>query len=331
MKLLLSIIIPIYNTPCEKLQRCFASVQGIQTNTYECILVDDGSCKEIGQYAKKYASTSETFKYFRKENGGVSSARNVGIEAAAGEYIYFVDSDDAIEPQIFDVFLSGNHSEDICFTDLLCINGEKKSCWKVLDTRKITYEKLALRLFRDGGINGPCCKFIKKSFLYQYGIRFQEEMVTAEDRMFLIDMLLCDPSVAYLDEVSYYYYREVQTGIERVGKYSTVFLYNNKDVYRKEKILAGKIRNSTEIKKINVWLADRFCKDIFDIVLEMTEAGIRPQDVEQDIENVISFADMNDASIKTRIRQELLLRKHWKMLRLLAVIRRKYLRARGLH
>ena len=97
MKLLLSIIIPIYNTPCEKLQRCFASVQGIQTNTYECILVDDGSCKEIGQYAKKYASTSETFKYFRKENGGVSSARNVGIEVAAGEYIYFVDSDDAIE------------------------------------------------------------------------------------------------------------------------------------------------------------------------------------------------------------------------------------------
>ena len=155
--------------------------------------------------------------------------------------------------------------------------------------------------------------------------------MTAEDRMFLIDMLLCDPSVAYLDEVSYYYYREVQTGIERVGKYSTVFLYNNKDVYRKEKILADKIRNAIEMRKMNVWLTDCFCKGIFNIVLEMTEAGIRLQDVEQDIKSVISFADMNGASIKTRIRQNLLLKKHWKILQLLAVLRRKYLRVRGVH
>ena len=87
----LAIIIPIYNTHKEKLERCFESVNAIRSESYECILVDDGSDQETSEYLNKYSERNSNFRYIRKENGGVSSARNVGIERALEEYICFAE------------------------------------------------------------------------------------------------------------------------------------------------------------------------------------------------------------------------------------------------
>lgn len=91
----LSIIIPVYRTH-DTLQRCMESILGQTFTDYEVILVDDGSPDDCPQLCDEYAEKDKRISVIHKENGGLSAARNAGIAQARGEYITFVDSDDAI-------------------------------------------------------------------------------------------------------------------------------------------------------------------------------------------------------------------------------------------
>ncbi len=93
----LSIIIPIYNVEAT-LQRCLDSIISQDIPDSEMILVDDGSTDNSVQIAHNYANTYHFITCFHKNNGGLSDARNYGIERARGEYITFVDSDDTVKP-----------------------------------------------------------------------------------------------------------------------------------------------------------------------------------------------------------------------------------------
>ena len=93
----LSIIIPVYRTQAT-LQRCIASILRQSFTDYEMILVDDESPDQCPQLCDDYAKQDNRIKVIHKKNGGLSAARNAGLEMAQGEYITFVDSDDAIAP-----------------------------------------------------------------------------------------------------------------------------------------------------------------------------------------------------------------------------------------
>lgn len=95
MKGLVSVIIPIYNVE-HYLERCLESICRQTYRQLEVLLINDGSTDGSGRIASKYASRDGRFTLYNKENGGLSSARNYGIERAAGEYITFVDSDDYV-------------------------------------------------------------------------------------------------------------------------------------------------------------------------------------------------------------------------------------------
>ena len=92
----LSIIIPIYKTQ-DTLDRCIGSILRQSFTDYELLLVDDGSPDECPRLCDEYAQKDQRISVIHKENGGLSNARNAGIEQAKGEYITFIDSDDAIE------------------------------------------------------------------------------------------------------------------------------------------------------------------------------------------------------------------------------------------
>lgn len=96
----LSIIVPIYNVE-EYLIECFDSIDAQEGVDFEAILVDDGATDSSGDMAEEYAHTHGRFTCYHKENGGLSDARNYGIPRARGEYICFLDSDDAIVPGIY--------------------------------------------------------------------------------------------------------------------------------------------------------------------------------------------------------------------------------------
>lgn len=92
-----SIIVPVYNTE-QFLDKCVSSILAQTYIDFELILVDDGSPDSCPQMCDKYAQSDSRIKVIHKKNGGVSSARNLGISVARGTYIWFVDSDDYIEP-----------------------------------------------------------------------------------------------------------------------------------------------------------------------------------------------------------------------------------------
>ena len=106
MSLKLSIIVPIYGVE-QYLHKCVDSLlaQDLSSSEYEIILVDDGSPDKCPQICDEYAATHENVRVVHRSNGGLSAARNSGIEVAQGEYIMFVDSDDYIELNVLGILM----------------------------------------------------------------------------------------------------------------------------------------------------------------------------------------------------------------------------------
>lgn len=106
---LISVIIPVYNI-VEYLPRCVETVCGQTYRNLEILLVDDGSTDGTGQLCDALAERDSRIRVFHKPNGGSSSARNLGIREAKGEYLGFVDSDDYISPEMYESLLQGIHT-----------------------------------------------------------------------------------------------------------------------------------------------------------------------------------------------------------------------------
>ena len=99
--MLLSIIVPVYNVE-QYLRKCVDSLlaQDLSSEEYEIILVDDGSTDQSGTICDEYATSHTNVKVVHQQNGGLSTARNRGIDVSQGEFVQFVDSDDYLEPNV---------------------------------------------------------------------------------------------------------------------------------------------------------------------------------------------------------------------------------------
>ena len=94
----ISVIVPVYNAE-KYLRRCIDSILAQTFTDFELLLIDDGSTDSSGKICDEYAKKDRRIRVFHKENGGVSSARNVGLSHLRGNWVYFVDSDDYLSPQ----------------------------------------------------------------------------------------------------------------------------------------------------------------------------------------------------------------------------------------
>ncbi len=110
----LSIVVPVYNTE-NTLKRCFDSIINQTYSNFEVIAVDDGSTDGSADVIKEYAKKDERFRYISIEHGGVSKARNKGLEYADGEYLQFIDADDDVEPSMMTklIFLMQENDADL--------------------------------------------------------------------------------------------------------------------------------------------------------------------------------------------------------------------------
>ena len=114
--ILISVIVPVYNAE-KYLVRCVNSILNQTYGNLEVILVDDGAKDNSGAMCDEYARKDSRIRVVHKENGGLSSARNAGIDIATGEYFGFVDSDDWIEPETYETMLSlavNNEAQMVC-------------------------------------------------------------------------------------------------------------------------------------------------------------------------------------------------------------------------
>lgn len=206
----ISIIVPIYNI-VELLPRCIESIRRQTYRNLEIILVDDGSTDNSGAYAEKIALEDKRVKVVHKENGGSSSARNLGISMATGDYIGFVDSDDYIEPEMYERLLSVALQEQLMMVQTsrdeideqgnvmpnVCEPPQKPELWEC--------EHFMRELLLHRGDCSFCTKLIHSSLLKEE--RFPEGELN-EDFYLLVRLLPKIPAVAIIPEQDYHvFYR----------------------------------------------------------------------------------------------------------------------------
>lgn len=186
---LISIIVPVYNSE-KTLHLCVDSILNQTFTDWELLLIDDGSKDKSGEICEEYAAKDCRIKVFHKVNGGVSSARNLGLDNAIGKWITFVDSDDYILDDVFNLIIK--YDEDIIVFPFYISDGKQQmsqfnlipsvSCHDKNLTISYLEKYVHLNIFRS-----PWSKFFKKDIIND--IRFDETVIIGEDTIFVYNYL----------------------------------------------------------------------------------------------------------------------------------------------
>ncbi len=217
----ISIIVPIYN--CEKyLCRCLDSIKAQIYADFEAILVDDGSSDKSAEICKEYANKDERFIYIFKENGGVSSARNLGLDRATGDYLAFVDGDDEILPD----FLSSlakiieETGADVSIISPIIRINEKDVPYKDEEQILIYSPVDAIKETLRGVIfAGHLWNKLFKASLFE-GVRLREDLAICEDLVAVYETFAKTTKVAFANLHKYIYYTNETSAINATFKES---------------------------------------------------------------------------------------------------------------
>ena len=208
MSRLISVIVPIYNVE-KYLSRCIDSIINQTYTELEIILVDDGSTDNCGVMCEEYAQKDERIKVFHKQNGGLSDARNVGLENAKGDYIAFVDGDDYIALDMYEKLYRriDKDKSDLAICNIEFVNEKKEPLYiNTIDARDcvINEKQFWYELY---GKNYTYCvvawnKLYKKEIFgeirYEYGKYHEDE--------FIIHKVISQcKKISFLSEKCYYY------------------------------------------------------------------------------------------------------------------------------
>lgn len=211
----ISVIIPIYNAE-KTIRGCIDSVLTQSFRNYELILVNDGSTDLSGQICDEYARKDERIKVVHKENGGVSSARNTGLEMASSKWITFIDSDDTIGEHFFQDVTDSQ--EDLLVRGYIMSTAENQIVSELILDYLIPQPSLSEFVSMFIGfplLRGPVLKFYKKEIISN--LRFPEDMKVGEDTYFVWHYLSRSSSYKIL----YYYYYYIVSEVSSQIKYQS--------------------------------------------------------------------------------------------------------------
>lgn len=188
-----SVIVPVYNAQ-RTLHRCIESLLAQNYPNMELILVNDGSTDESGHICSEYQMHCDAVVYIDKPNGGVSSARNAGLECAKGEYILFVDSDDSVSSDYFTELDRAHENKPY---DLLVFkkhgSGGKyadETPWFDALSSKASYIDQVVYMMHCRIIMQPVNKCYKRSIIQEHSLRFPEGVHTGEDFTFVMSYIV---------------------------------------------------------------------------------------------------------------------------------------------
>lgn len=201
-----SVIIPVYNAETT-LRRCLDSLVNQQFSDYELLLINDGSTDNSNAICREYADACPQIRYFAKENGGVSSARNIGLAQAQGEYILFADSDDYVSEDYF-ARISENLANDV--PDMLIFAyrnfGSVSSEWNTGTFFEKTETKIAERIsqaMRQYLFSSLWSKAFRRQIIEENGLRFDETLSIGEDQAFIFAYAMHIRSITSISDVLY--------------------------------------------------------------------------------------------------------------------------------
>ena len=196
----ISVIVPVYKAE-KYIRRCVDSILAQTFTDFELLLIDDGSPDNSGAICDEYAARDSRVKVFHKENGGVSSARNLGLDNAMGEWVTFVDSDDWIVSDYLQLCDSYTNQYNLDFLKFdLGGNYLPEKTYSAIDN---TIETMTSEDFMNKSLNCGVPSFISKKSVGE--VRFNELMKYAEDKLFIYQVLSNCVTCGYLHKAIYKY------------------------------------------------------------------------------------------------------------------------------
>ncbi len=196
-----SVLIPVYNVETY-LCRCLDSLKNQSYRDWECILIDDGSSDGSGIICDEYAHKDNRFRVIHKENGGVSSARNVGLDLAKGEWVIFVDADDWVSEDFFDV---DDTSADIIERPYFVVDekGKVLSQYCPSSRRTINNREEMFFFFVRERTNALWNKVFRLDLIRD--VRFDESVSIGEDFLFYLETIKRVKSYEFSLKGAYFY------------------------------------------------------------------------------------------------------------------------------
>ena len=220
---MIDVIVPIYNTNVDDLNRCFTSINMQDYDDYKVYLIDDGSSEEIASFLDQYANNHSKYNVIHEVNSGVSHARNNGIENSNSPYIAFVDSDDTIEKSFLREAFELITTNDL---DLVIGGFNEINNGVVVSTRSsnndlIIYDKSNMIEFIDKLIsskntndnniigNTPvgrtCTRLFKRDLIKN--VKFNEKVSMSEDTLYMIEISKYISRLGIVNNIWYNYYQ----------------------------------------------------------------------------------------------------------------------------
>ncbi len=216
----LSVIIPVYNAE-QYLANCIDTIIANHDSDMEVLLVDDGSTDLSGDICEKYSRKDARLHVFHKENGGVSSARNWGLQRAQGEWVTFVDVDDFPTMELLGC-CPGQESDLVCFNWQYTTGeteDERLENGYFQGNEKIRFLNLHLV---DFVFRAPWAKLFRRSIIINSNILFDERFRLGEDTLFMLDYLAHCKVIETNSDLGYVYLRPSQSKY-KLSLYSSIF------------------------------------------------------------------------------------------------------------
>lgn len=250
-KELISVVIPVYNVE-EYLRECIDSVLKQTYETFEIILVDDGSTDASGAICDEYAKKDARIQVIHQKNQGLSGARNTGCTSANGKYVYFLDSDDWILPETLEELLvkaEQESAEAVFFDAYSFADRPEKFQVEQRYLRKHAYETEegyeVLKKLQDNGEYHSAVPllFLKRDFLQNHKIQF-ESGILYEDMLYTYEVYCRAKRVAHVSKA--FYQRRYRSNSIMTSRKNAKHYLSAKKVYEKVKEVSGQIGKLTD-------------------------------------------------------------------------------------
>ena len=231
----ISVIVPVYKAEAY-LHRCVDSLLAQTYTDFEVLLVDDGSPDRSGEICDEYARKDSRVRVFHKENGGVSSARQCGMDYAQGEYTIHADPDDWVDSTMLEELYRKAKEED---ADMVICDFYEERKNKTIYVRQqpssLDHETVLCELFQQ--LHGSCCnKLVRRACYREFGVRFPLELSFCEDLYVNSCLVSNNIRIEYFNRAFYHYDHCVNS--------NSLTSKNSNFIYKQERLLDKLLRKS---------------------------------------------------------------------------------------
>lgn len=228
-----SVIVPVYKAE-KYILRCLDSLLAQTFSDFELLLIDDGSPDRCGEICDEYARKDSRIRVFHKKNGGVSSARNLGIDNSNGDFLCFFDADDLIPKDSLSALIAP-FSNDVDSTvggfQILGINNAILFELKTQATHRININEAIRDFYPNGSMDWQRYlwnRMFRTDVIHKYYIRFREDIYYKEDGLFLVEFLCkSQKDIVYIEDIVYIYRKNKESATGKIGRIFNPRLYTN--------------------------------------------------------------------------------------------------------